>query len=162
LARLPSADSTIHLLRDFAGRQAKACYAPQMPCSRIALIAALMAFSALSGCTASRSAIGAGAYRYQFVLNDPHLGTPLPHHPYALMVDGYPLPFAREGKGRLGDPCLMVARSRSLLAQAKRLAVGQNGELWLTYVDAEKTKIDEMSTKFRCAIVNLKGKSSGH
>jgi hypothetical protein len=102
------------------------------------------------------------AYRYQFVLNDPHLGTPLPLHPYALMVDGYPLPFAREGKGRLGDPCLMVARSRSLLAQAKRLAVGQNGELWLTYVDAEKTKTDEVSTKFRCATVNLKGKSSGH
>jgi hypothetical protein len=86
-------------LRDFAGRQPKGCYAPQMPCSKIALIAALMAFSALSGCTASRSAIGAGAYRYQFVLNDPHLGTPLPLHPYALMVDGYPLPFAREGKG---------------------------------------------------------------
>jgi hypothetical protein len=86
-------------LRDFAGRLPQGCYAPQMPCSKIALIAALMAFSALSGCTASRSAIGAGAYRYQFVLNDPHLGTRWPHHPYALMVDGYPLPFAREGKG---------------------------------------------------------------
>jgi hypothetical protein len=74
-------------------------YVPRMICTRISFLAALIAFSGLSGCTASRSAIGAGAYRTQFVLNDPHLGTPWPHHPYALMVDGYPLPFAREGKG---------------------------------------------------------------
>jgi hypothetical protein len=86
-------------LHDFASRGQKACYGSQMPCSRIASIASLVAFSTLSGCTASRSAIGAGVYRYLFVLNDTHLGTPLPHHPYALMVDGYPLPFAREGKG---------------------------------------------------------------
>jgi hypothetical protein len=135
-------------------------YVPRMICTRISFLAALIAFSGLSGCTASRSAIGAGAYRTQFVLNDPHFSTPLPHHPYALMVDGYPLPFAREGEGKLGNPCLMVARSRSLLAQAKRRAVGQNGELWLFYVDAEKTRIDEVATKFRCAIVNPKEKSS--
>jgi hypothetical protein len=84
---------------NFASRAQKACYGSQMPCSRIASIAALVAFSTLSGCTANRSAIGAGAFRTQFVLNDPHIGTPWPHHPYALMVDGYPLPFAREGKG---------------------------------------------------------------
>jgi hypothetical protein len=44
----------------------------------------------------------------------------------------------------------MVARSRSSLAQAKRLAVGQYGELWLAYVDAEKTKIDEVAAQFCC------------
>ncbi len=85
--------------RDFAGRWPRSCYGSLVASSQILSVAALMAFSSLSGCTASRSAIGTGAYRTQFALNDPHLGTPLPLHPYALMVDGYPLPFARDGKG---------------------------------------------------------------
>jgi hypothetical protein len=66
-----------------------------------------------------------------------------------------------DGEGKLGDPCLMVAQSQSLLAQAKWLAVGQNAELWLTYVDAEKIKIDEAAAEFHCAAVKLKGKQSG-
>jgi hypothetical protein len=70
-----------------------------MACSRILSIAALVACSALLGCAPIRPTIGAGANRYQFSLNDPHLGKPLRHHPYALMVDGYPLPFARDRKG---------------------------------------------------------------
>jgi hypothetical protein len=66
-------------------------------------LAAMLVAFALTGCVTplhgDKPAIGPDTYTYRFVLNDAHTGKPLPKHLYAVMVDGYPLPFARGGKG---------------------------------------------------------------